>query len=173
MPACRSHREQRVSFHSRAAARLLMEDPMLELTNTINAMVDQLNGFISEVTRVARVEHVMTNFSAALRFTPNGGDVTVAVRGGDDHDTVDVSVADTRMGIHPTDIDSIFGRFYRTRIAVDTAIKGSGLGLAIAKRMIEAQNGKIRVTSRLGHGSTFTVTLRSRIASSRPSDGRQ
>ena len=133
---------------------------MLELTNTINAMVDQLNGFISEVTRVARVEHVMTNFSAALRFTPNGGDVTVAVRGGDDHDTVDVSVADTRMGIHPTDIDSIFGRFYRTRIAVDTAIKGSGLGLAIAKRMIEAQNGKIRVTSRLGHGSTFTVRLR-------------
>src|SRR5207248_3310308 len=141
MPACRSHREERVSFHSRAAARLLMEDPMLELTNTINAMVDQLNGFISEVTRVARVEHVMTNFSAALRFTPNGGD---------DHDTVDVSVADTGMGIHPTDIDSIFGRFYRTRIAVDTAIKGSGLGLAIAKRMIEAQNGKIRVTSRLG-----------------------
>jgi len=64
------------------------------------------------------------------------------------------------MGIHPTDIDSIFGRFYRTRIAVDTAIKGSGLGLAIAKRMIEAQNGKIRVTSRLGHGSTFTVRLR-------------
>ena len=97
---------------------------MLELTNTINAMVDQLNGFISEVTRVARVEHVMTNFSAALRFTPNGGD---------DHDTVDVSVADTGMGIHPTDIDSIFGRFYRTRIAVDTAIKGSGLGLAISE----------------------------------------
>jgi signal transduction histidine kinase len=58
-----------------------------------------------------------------------------------------------------TDIESTFGRFYRARIAVDTAIKGSGLGLAIAKRMIEAQNGEIRVISRLGHGSTFTVTL--------------
>jgi PAS domain S-box-containing protein len=107
-----------------------------------------------------RLEQALTNvIGNALKFTPNGGDVTVAVRGGDDRDTVDISVADTGMGIHPTDIDSIFGRFYRTRIAVDTAIKGSGLGLAIAKRMIEAQNGKIRVTSRLGHGSTFTVTL--------------
>ncbi|TML07598.1 MAG: HAMP domain-containing histidine kinase [Actinobacteria bacterium] len=105
-----------------------------------------------------RFEQALTNLvSNALKFTPDGGDVKVAIRGGDE--TVDVSVADTGMGIHPTDVDSIFGRFYRTRIAVDTAIKGSGLGLAIAKRMIEAQSGTIRVTSRMGHGSTFTVTL--------------
>jgi PAS domain S-box-containing protein len=105
-----------------------------------------------------RLEQALTNLiSNALKFTPNGGEVNVSVRGGDA--TVEISVEDTGMGIHPTDIESIFGRFYRARIAVDTAIKGSGLGLAIAKRMIEAQDGQIRVISRLGHGSTFTVTL--------------
>lgn len=115
--------------------------------DTPSALVDPL-----------RLEQALTNLiSNALKFTPSGGEVNVGIRG---HDAkVEVSVEDTGMGIHPTDVESIFGRFYRARIAVDTGIKGSGLGLAIAKRMIEAQNGEIRVTSRLGHGSTFTVTL--------------
>ena len=68
-------------------------------------------------------------------------------------------MTDTGAGIDPADIEHIFGRFYRTKAAVDSAIKGSGLGLAIAKRMIEAQNGQMRVTSELGRGSTFTVTV--------------
>jgi signal transduction histidine kinase len=63
------------------------------------------------------------------------------------------------MGIAPEDIDKIFGRFFRAAQAVDVPIKGSGLGLAIAKRMIEAQDGELAVTSTLGVGSTFTMTL--------------
>ena len=70
-----------------------------------------------------------------------------------------MSVADTGMGIAPEDLEKIFGRFFRTDQAIDTAIKGTGLGLAIAKRMIEAQGGELLVTSSLGAGSTFTITL--------------
>ncbi len=105
-----------------------------------------------------RLEQALSNLiSNALKFTPSGGEVKVSIRGGED--TVQISVADTGMGIDPLDIESIFDRFYRTKVAVDSAVKGSGLGLAIAKRMIEAQNGQLLVTSTLGRGSTFTVTL--------------
>ena len=105
-----------------------------------------------------RLEQALTNLiSNALKFTPNGGEVTITIR--DDDEAVVISVADTGVGIDQDDIDRIFDRFYRTKSAVDSLVKGSGLGLAIAKRMIEAQNGELDVTSALGRGSTFTMTL--------------
>jgi PAS domain S-box-containing protein len=105
-----------------------------------------------------RFEQVLTNLvSNAVKFTPHGGQVEVAIRRGDD--VVQVSVSDTGIGIDESEIESIFGRFYRSRSAIDGAIAGSGLGLAIAKRMVEAQNGRMHVTSEPGCGSTFTVTL--------------
>ena len=105
-----------------------------------------------------RLEQALLNLmSNAIKFTPIGGEVRIGIaRVGD---SVQVSVADTGTGIDPADIDRIFDRFFRTRTAVDAAVKGSGLGLAIARRMIEAQNGELRVTSTVGVGSTFTMTL--------------
>jgi signal transduction histidine kinase len=105
-----------------------------------------------------RLEQALNNLvSNAVKFTPSGGAIKVRVGGRDD--AVEISVTDTGAGIDPTDIEHIFGRFYRAKTAVDSTIKGSGLGLAIAKRMIEAQNGRMSVTSELGRGSTFTVTV--------------
>lgn len=107
----------------------------------------------------ARLEQALTNLvSNAVKFTPNGGSVTVAVRAGDGGQVV-VAVTDTGMGIEPADCSRIFERFYRSRSATDSAIPGSGLGLAIAKVMVEAQAGSIAVTSRPGWGSTFSVAL--------------
>jgi len=104
-----------------------------------------------------RLEQVLTNLvSNALKFT-HQGEISVNIHRGDD--SVEISVADSGIGIDPADIDNIFGRFYRTQRAHDTGVNGSGLGLAIAKGMVEAQNGQIEVTSELGHGSTFTLTL--------------
>ena len=105
-----------------------------------------------------RLEQSLANLiSNALKFTPRGGRVTVRTRG--DDETIAIAVSDTGMGIEPADLDRIFGRFYRTKGAVDAAIKGTGLGLAIAKGMIEAQGGHLDVTSTAGRGSTFTLTL--------------
>jgi two-component system, OmpR family, phosphate regulon sensor histidine kinase PhoR len=105
-----------------------------------------------------RFEQALTNLIGnAVKFTPNGGEVSVQIRAAGT--TVDVIVADTGAGIDPTDIENIFGRFYRTKAAHDSIVRGSGLGLAIAKRMIEAQDGRLRVASELGHGSTFTLTV--------------
>lgn len=124
----------------------------------INLVIDHLEDPLTALVDPLRLEQALSNLvSNALKFTPSGGEVKVNISG--DDETVTISVADTGMGIHPTDIDHIFGRFYRSKTAVDAAVKGSGLGLAIAKVMIEAQNGHIDVTSTPGHGATFTMTL--------------
>lgn len=104
------------------------------------------------------LEQALTNLvSNAIKFTPKGGEVEISVR--NDAETVQVRVTDTGMGIEPTELDRIFDRFYRSTTTVDAAVKGTGLGLAIAKKMIEAQNGQICVTSTVGRGSTFTITF--------------
>ncbi|MGI8589427.1 MAG: sensor histidine kinase, partial [Nakamurella sp.] len=74
-------------------------------------------------------------------------------------DKMQISVRDTGMGIDADALEHIFDRFYRTKEAVDVGIKGTGLGLAIARQMIEAQGGRLTVTSVVGKGSTFTMTV--------------
>jgi two-component system sensor histidine kinase BaeS len=69
-------------------------------------------------------------------------------------------VADTGIGIAPGDIPHLFDRFYRVDKARSRAIGGTGLGLAIVKSIVDMHGGEITVTSTPGHGSTFTVRLR-------------
>jgi len=107
-----------------------------------------------------RLEQSLTNLiSNALKFTPPGGRISIGTRCGDGDGSVQLTVRDTGMGIEPSAIDNIFDRFYRSDTVMRTDIKGSGLGLAIAHRMIAAQNGQLCVTSVVGKGSVFTVTL--------------
>ncbi len=123
-----------------AADRDSGEDPLY-------AMVDPI-----------RLEQALTNLvSNAVKFTPAGGQVRVIVTAVDDE--VQIAVQDTGMGIDAAALDHIFDRFYRTKQAVDVGIKGTGLGLAIAQQMIEAQGGRLTVTSVVGKGSTFTMTV--------------
>jgi PAS domain S-box-containing protein len=89
----------------------------------------------------------------AVKFTPAGGRVSVDARSRGD--VVEVSVVDTGRGIAEADIPFIFDRFWHTR----GAVAGTGLGLAIAKGIVEAHGGTIEVSSRIGEGSHFTITL--------------
>jgi signal transduction histidine kinase len=68
-------------------------------------------------------------------------------------------IRDTGPGIAPTDLPHIFERFYRTDRARSRESGGSGLGLAIVQRLVEAQGGKVDVSSELGKGTTFCVLL--------------
>ena len=124
----------------------------------VELILDEHEEFPSALGDPQRTEQVLANLiSNAVKFTPNGGTVTIGLHA--DGEMAGVSVADTGMGIAPEDLERIFGRFFRTDVAVDSAVKGTGLGLAIAKRMVEAQGGELLVTSSLGVGSTFTMTL--------------
>lgn len=104
-----------------------------------------------------RLEQVLTNLVGnAVKFNRHGGQVAVQVTSA--ADIVAVAVSDTGIGIEPEALLHVFDRFYRAT-ALAGGIKGTGLGLSIARQMVEAQGGTLTVTSVLGQGSTFTVTL--------------
>jgi signal transduction histidine kinase len=104
----------------------------------------------------AQIERVISNLvSNALRHTDPGGEIHISAHRLDDQ--VAVSVADTGHGIPPEYLPIIFDKFVRVPSAPSG---GAGLGLAISKSIVEAHGGQIVVQSRVGHGTTFTFTLR-------------
>jgi signal transduction histidine kinase len=100
-----------------------------------------------------RLEMAIANLvDNALKFTPEGGEISVTLES--DSDQVLILVRDTGEGIPPQDLPHIFERFYRGR---GHSVEGSGLGLAIVKSIIEAHSGQVNVESVSGEGSTFTI----------------
>jgi signal transduction histidine kinase len=91
----------------------------------------------------------------AVRYTPEGGKVTVAAR--EKNGWVKLEVSDTGVGIPEDKLPLIFERFYRADPSRGTG--GAGLGLSIARQVIEAHGGKIEVESTPGEGSTFRLLL--------------
>lgn len=91
----------------------------------------------------------------AIRYTPEGGTVTVQTRLSEEYLVVEIQ--DSGVGISPDVLPHIFERFYRADEAHST--RGFGLGLAIAKKVAELHEGEIRVKSEVGKGSTFTILL--------------
>ena len=96
----------------------------------------------------------------ALRYTPEGGSVTVTLDVEDGHALL--CVTDTGMGIPYKDLPYVFERFYvvdRSRTRSAQVSSGAGLGLSIVKHIAEAHGGTVEVDSRLGTGTTFTVRI--------------
>ena len=103
-----------------------------------------------------RIAQVLQNLVGnALKFTPAGGRVTVAVTRAD-QGAVYCSVADTGAGIAPDDLSRLFERFWQAR---RYRRGGAGLGLAIARGIVEAHGARLEVRSELGAGSTFFFHL--------------
>jgi signal transduction histidine kinase len=119
-----------------------------------------------DVERIAQVfDNLMMN---AIRFTPSGGEITLAAQSVDG--VVRLQVRDNGRGIAPEDLPSVFERFYRGDRARPQDGE-SGLGLAIARSIVEAHSGTIGVESEPGRGTTFTITLPPFIPPSLPGTG--
>jgi two-component system phosphate regulon sensor histidine kinase PhoR len=95
--------------------------------------------------------------SNAIRYTPEGGSVTVSW--GKEANEVFVSVADTGIGIAPEHQSRIFERFYRVDKARSRELGGTGLGLSIVKHLVQVLGGSVRLTSKVGKGSTFQIRV--------------
>lgn len=100
-----------------------------------------------------RIRQVLDNLvTNALRYTPDGGTITLELKARDGG--VEIMVRDTGRGMTPEDADRMFERFVKSS---DSG--GSGLGLAIARSLVEAHGGTISATSRPGQGTTVTIFL--------------
>mgnify|MGYP001588648936 FL=1 len=95
----------------------------------------------------------------AIRYNVQNGEVIVKVEELKDEPFVQVSVRDTGIGISSSEINKIFGKFFRAENAVKFQTEGSGLGLYINKNIILAHGGKIWAESEINRGTTFYFTL--------------
>jgi signal transduction histidine kinase len=109
------------------------------------------------------LDQVLTNLlDNAVKYSPHEKYVIVrasAERGPVRKARVLISVSDRGMGMSPEDARRVFRRFYRSPAVAGGSISGSGLGLALCAEVMRAHNGRIRVESELGKGSTFSVEL--------------
>lgn len=100
------------------------------------------------------VHNILNN---AIKFTGDGGKVTITATGKEDF--VEVCIIDTGIGIPKDLLKKIFERFYQVDSSGTRRFGGTGLGLAIAKEIIEAHGGEVRVDSTVGKGSKFCFTV--------------
>jgi len=132
----------------------------LALEHEIRLQVDAESQLPPLVADRDRLFQVLTNLANnAIKFTPPGGIVTVAVRR--DGDTLRFSVDDTGPGIPIDELPKVFDRFHQVKNTRSdgTMRKGTGLGLCISREIVEHYNGRIWVESELGKGSSFVFLV--------------
>jgi signal transduction histidine kinase len=93
----------------------------------------------------------------AIKYTPNGGEVTINLLTAPD--TLTFAIKDSGIGIQPEDMKRLFEKFYRGTNRDALAQRGTGLGLAIVKSIAERHGGRVWVESELGKGSTFFLLI--------------
>jgi signal transduction histidine kinase len=104
-----------------------------------------------------RLTQVLLNLVGnAIKFTDKG---EVSIKATASDGTYNLAVHDTGPGISEADQQKLFQEFQQADNSITKAKGGTGLGLAISKRIVEMHGGRIWVESRLGHGSTFSLTL--------------
>jgi len=109
-----------------------------------------------------RLQQILDNLvDNAIRYTPAGGRIAISVRTEEEEGRLwgVIEVADNGIGIPEEELPHIFDRFFRGEKARSEQIPGTGLGLAIVKELVELHNGQIKVRSKVGEGSVFTVML--------------
>lgn len=104
------------------------------------------------------LQQIVWNLLAnAVKFTPDGGNITVRGHLRDEH--IEIVVEDDGIGIPARYHNAIFDKFWRVPEPFSHQAKGSGLGLAVARAIVKAHGGRIEVQSEPGKGARFTVTL--------------
>ena len=146
------------SVKSLFAALRGMLRPLLAQNSSVSLVFEDPSTIRELHTDEAKISQVLRNFiSNALKFTENG-EIRVSVCTGHD-DTVIFSVADTGIGIAPTDRERIFQEWEQIEGKIQKSAKGTGLGLPLSKKLAQLLGGDVYVKSEVGIGSTFFVAV--------------
>lgn len=151
--------------------KLRMSLEEVDLNNLVKNAIEEVKPFIDNQqirliekdksiivnVDIIRIEQVMVNLlTNALKYSPNDSEITVTVS--KEKDSAKVEVKDQGIGISEEDMENVFTKFFQ--VEKDKELKeGLGLGLYISSEIIAKHNGKIKVESELGKGSTFSFTL--------------
>ncbi|MDH4182950.1 MAG: ATP-binding protein [Nitrospinota bacterium] len=125
----------------------------LSIEKIINAEVKAV------MVDLVRAQQILINLLFnAVKYTPPGGSITIAVSRLNDS-FAKISVRDTGIGIEASKMENLFLRFYQVDRERDEHLGGAGLGLALARQLTELQGGQIGVESQVGQGSDFWFTI--------------
>jgi two-component system NtrC family sensor kinase len=127
-----------------------VEKNKVRLVEELAESLPQINGHSGQLQQV--FTNLILNAAQAM---PDGGSLTVASRIGEDAKTAHISFTDTGVGISEKNIDKIFEPFFTSK----NVGEGTGLGLSVSYGLIKNHGGEIKVSSRMGQGTTFTVIL--------------
>ena len=130
-------------------AKMLSDKHTFELNPAQNAWVNGDKDMIKQLMRI-----LLDN---AIKYTPEGGSITLGVR--QEKERCILTVSDTGEGISAEDMPKVFERFYRCDGARKAQTSGHGLGLSIARIIVSAHGGELKVRSKVGVGTTFSVLL--------------
>jgi signal transduction histidine kinase/BarA-like signal transduction histidine kinase/ketosteroid isomerase-like protein len=116
-----------------------------------------------------KMQEILSNLiSNAIKYTPEGGKVLIDVQelpyDKEGYVLIQTKVTDTGIGMSEEFLPSLFDLFTRERNTTLSKIPGTGLGMAIVKKFVDLMNGSIEVESKLGKGSTFTITIPHKLA---------
>jgi len=108
------------------------------------------------VDRYAMLQVIENLLSNAVKYSPQGGEVRISCHL--ENGSCLIAISDQGIGMTSDQVARVYDKFYRAD-ATNTAISGTGLGMTIVKHLVEAQSGKVHVTSSLGRGTTVTIRL--------------
>ena len=114
---------------------------------------------------IIRIKQIMVNLlTNSIKYT-NEGRILFQIKANNENDIckMTIEVADTGIGMTEESIEQLFNKFERFDLEKNANIEGTGLGMAIIKGLIDLMNGEIKVKSKYGEGTTFTVTLEQKI----------
>lgn len=136
-----------------ATAQWILAGKQLTIEHDVTALP-------SIITDRAKLNQILLNLlSNAVKFTPEPGTITLRARTTLDGEGVEIAVEDTGIGIAPANLERIFDEFHQVDGSASRDYGGVGLGLSLVRRLLVELGGTIHVTSQLGRGSTFVVTL--------------
>jgi PAS domain S-box-containing protein len=155
----------KMEFNPQALNLQLVVEEVREIVRTLAAskrieMRSEIDPALSAIDADPRsVKQILYNYlSNALKFTPEGGRVTIRGKA-EDADHFRLEVEDNGIGINTDDRDRLFVEFQQLDSSAGKKYSGTGLGLALTKKIVEAQGGRVGVNSTPGKGSIFYAVL--------------